>query len=450
VRVANEQTLHTWGDSMALRDGNGKVVGQGWNVMVTLWDGKGTVGWLAVDNLLQQKPLTDSDLEILKLYSLALGNLCAQKRTEDELRAERNLLRTIIDILPDRIFVKDTQSRLLLVNKASWMHTPNVSGEEEMIGMTDTDLMPAELAEQIYADERELFANGQPIQNREEPGRDYQGNPIYFLSTKVPLRDAQGNITGLVGVSRDITNQKQAEQQRLELALQKERLELLTEFIGNMSHDLKTPLSVIKTTLYLMERLDDPTRQKAKLQVIKEQTLRLEKLIQDVITMSRLEHGAKPMFELVDFNMVILDVEAKLRPTAERKHLNIRLNLNADLPSLPADENELWRLMANLYENALHYTPEHGTITLTTYFAEKKVVVEVQDTGMGIDKDDMPYIFDRFYRADPARSIERGGTGLGLAIVKRIVELHGGEIVVQSDEGQGSLFRVLLPLTGLK
>jgi two-component system phosphate regulon sensor histidine kinase PhoR len=249
-----------------------------------------------------------------------------------------------------------------------------------------------------------------------------------------------------VGVSRDITNQKQAEQQRLELALQKERLELLTEFIGNMSHDLKTPLSVIKTTLYLMERLDDPTRQKAKLQVIKEQTLRLEKLIQDVITMSRLEHGATPMFEPVDFNMVILDVEAKLRPTAERKHLNIRLNLDANLPSLAADENELWRLMANLYENALHYTPERGTITLTTYFAEKKVVVEVQDTGMGIDKDDMPYIFDRFYRADPARSIERGGTGLGLAIVKRIVELHGGEIVVQSDEGKGSLFRVLLPL----
>ena len=424
-----------------------ETIGMGHKAMAVLSDGHTVIGTISTDNLLHGKPITQQDLEILVLYGSTLGYLCSRKRAEEALRKERNLLRTIIDILPDRIFVKDTQSRLLLVNKASWMHTPNVGGEEEMIGMTDSDLMPTELAEQIYADERELFANGQPIQNREEPGRDYQGNPIYFLSTKVPLRDAQGNIIGLVGVSRDITNQKQAEQQRLELALQKERLELLTEFIGNMSHDLKTPLSVIKTTLYLMERLDDPARQKAKLQVIKEQTLRLEKLIQDVITMSRLEHGAKPMFELVDFNMVILDVEAKLRPTAERKHLNIHLNLLPNLPPLLADENELWRLMANLYENALHYTPEHGTITMTTYFAEKKVVAEVQDSGMGIDKDDMPYIFDRFYRADPARSIERGGTGLGLAIVKRIVELHGGEIVVQSDEGKGSLFRVLLPLT---
>ena len=117
------------------------------------------------------------------------------------------------------------------------------------------------------------------------------------------------------------------------------------------------------------------------------------------------------------------------------------------MPLLSADENELWRLMANLYENALHYTPEHGIITLTSHFAENRVVIEVQDTGIGIGKDDMPHIFDRFYRADPARSIERGGTGLGLAIVKRIVELHKGEIVVQSDEGKGSLFRVLLPLT---
>jgi len=315
-----------------------------------------------------------------------------------------------------------------------------------MIGMTDSDMMPAEVAEEIIADERALFASGQPILNHEEPGYDYQGNMVYFLSTKVPLRDAQGNITGLVGVSRDITHQKQAEQQRLALALQKERLELLTEFIGNMSHDLKTPLSVIKTSLYLMERVDDPARQEAKLQVIKEQTLRLEKLIQDVITMSRLENGAKPQFEAVDFNAVILDVEAKLRPTAERKHLNIHLHLDPHLPPLPADENELWRLMANLYENALHYTPEHGTIKITTSVTEKQVIIEVQDSGIGIGRDDMPHIFDRFYRADPARSIERGGTGLGLAIVKRIVELHKGEIVVESDEGKGSLFRVLLPL----
>lgn len=446
LRDLVEHSNYYFSDNAPIFNDRAETIAIGQKAMVMLSDGHTVIGTISADNLLHGKPITQQDLEILVLYGSTLGYLCARKRAEEALLKERNLLRTIIDILPDRIFVKDTQSRLMLVNKASWTHTPNVGGEEEMIGMTDSDLLPAEMAEEIYADEQALFASGQPILNQEEPGRDYEGNPIYFLSTKVPLLDTQGNVIGLVGVSRDITNQKQTEQQRLELALQKERLELLTEFIGNMSHDLKTPLSVIKTTLYLMERLDDPVRQEAKLQVIKEQTLRLEKLIQDVITMSRLEHGAKPIFEPVDFNALILDVESKLRATAERKHLDILFNLDEHLPLLPADENELWRLMANLYENALHYTPEHGTITLTTYMVDKQVVAEVQDTGIGIGADDMPHIFDRFYRADPARSLERGGTGLGLAIVKRIVELHGGEIIVQSDEGKGSLFRVLLSI----
>jgi signal transduction histidine kinase len=271
---------------------------------------------------------------------------------------------------------------------------------------------------------------------------------IYFQTTKVPLTDSQGNITGLVGFSRDITERRQAEQQRLELALQKERINVLTEFIGNMSHDLKTPLSVIKTSLYLLEHLDDPSRQTSKIQVIKEQTLRLEKLIQDVITMSRLDHGTKPTFEPVDLNAIIQDVEAKLRPTAERKRLAISLNLGDNLPPILADENEIWRLIANLHENALHYTPESGSVAVNTHLENGLVVAEFCDTGIGIGEEDMPYIFDRFYRADPARSLERGGTGLGLAIVKRIVELHRGNIDVESTPGEGSVFRITLPIAG--
>ena len=161
--------------------------------------------------------------------------------------------------------------------------------------------------------------------------------------------------------------------------------------------------------------------------------------------MSRLENSALPFFEQVDFNKIIQDVEVKLHPTAERKNLNIHLNLDAHLPLLLADENELWRLMANLYENALHYTPEHGTITLTSHFTEKNVVVEVQDTGIGIGKDDIPHIFDRFYRADPARSLEGGGTGLGLAIVKHILDGHNSKAEVESTPGKGSTFSFKLP-----
>lgn len=547
-----------------------EIVGRGWCVMAMLWDGDRAIGWISVDNLLSQNPLTPYDLDIINLYSTSLGHLCTLKRTEQTLIKERNLLRTLIDTAIDYVYVKDMQSRFIMVNSAAWKSAARGTSEADMTGKTDFDFFPLEMAQQYYEDEQQMLQTGEPIINKLEPNLAANGKPTLLLTSKVPLRDEQGKIIGLVGISRDVTDymeaqeriqasearfnlvaqvanvsnigvvladnqgrisqandaflritgydrvdleamnliamtppefveqsfkageqvssgevislekelyrkdgsrvpilqvgsllqnagkdficfvidltaQRQLEAERLEAALHKERAKLLTEFISNLSHDLKTPLSIIQSSLYLLERIDDPTRQKTKIANIRDQTLLLEKLIQSVLTMSRLDEGYELTFIPLDLNQVMIELERSMRPAAERKSQLLRLDLQPDLPSVLASESELYRVIVNLIENALNYTPESGTITLRTYLQGETAIAEVQDTGMGIDPDILPNIFDRFFRAEVARFAARG-TGLGLAIVKRIMELHGGKAEVESKVGIGSTFRVSLPL----
>ncbi|MEP6988865.1 MAG: ATP-binding protein, partial [Chloroflexota bacterium] len=424
---------------------DGIIVGHGWNVMAALWGDHKIIGFLAADNLINHKPLTDADIQILRLYGLTLGGLCSVKRASEALLKERNMLRAVMDSTLDMIYVKDTESRVIMTNTMSIGNSQNAGTEQDMIGLTDFDYLPHHLAQRFYDEEQHLLRTGIPILNREEPGLDREGNSITFLTTKVPLRDSQGTIVGLVGVSRDISDLKRTEDQNLRLMLENERVELIGQLVSNISHDLKTPLAVIKTSLYLLEHLDDPNRQKAKIQSIKEQTERLERLIQDILTVSRLDQTSQPVREPVDMTTLIRNVEANLRPRAEAKYQQLSLNLAQSLSPILGHEEDLWRMVANLLENAINYTPSGGKITIESRLQASGVVMIVRDTGMGIDKEHLPHIFERFYRADSARSLQNGGTGLGLSIVKLIAEQHGGYVKVESTVGVGTQFQVWLP-----
>jgi PAS domain S-box-containing protein len=424
---------------------DGVIVGHGWNVMAALWDGKEIIGFLAADNLINHKPLTDADIQILRLYGLTLGGLCSVKRVSEALLKERNMLRAVMDSTLDLIYVKDTQSRFIMTNNTPGENPQRAPAEHHVIGMTDFDKLPHQLAQRFYDEEQHLLRTGIPILNREEPGLDKKGNPITYLTTKVPLRDSQGAIIGLVGVSRDITELKRTEEQSLRLMLENERVELIGQLVSNISHDLKTPLSVIKTSLYLLERLNDPSRQRAKIQTIKEQTERLEKLIQDILTVSRLDQTETLIREPVDMTALIRKVEGGLRPRAEAKHQALNLDLTNSLPTIIGNEADLWRMVANLVENAINYTPAKGTITIESRSQASGVLILVRDTGIGIGKEHLPHVFERFYRADAARSLQNGGTGLGLSIVKMIAEQHEGYVKVESTLGVGTQFQVWLP-----
>ena len=244
---------------------------------------------------------------------------------------------------------------------------------------------------------------------------------------------------------RDITERKKAEQQALDLALERERFSLLQEFLSNISHDLKTPLSVINTSLYLLERLTDPERQKEKLEQIRDQTLLLERFIQDILTISRLDYTPQLTQGLIEINPLVQDIEQQLREMAHKKAIALSLQLQGELLPVSGNETELRRAFANLVENALKYTLDNGLVTVTTETLDQGIAIVITDNGIGISEADLPSIFDRFYRTDKARGMDISGTGLGLAIVKKIVEMHGGTVEVESVLGKGSTFHVWLP-----
>jgi signal transduction histidine kinase len=163
-----------------------------------------------------------------------------------------------------------------------------------------------------------------------------------------------------------------------------------------------------------------------------------------MITMSQLDYTPALSVEKVDLNGLIQDVNAALLPTAEQRSLTITPYLDQRLQPISANYDQLRSLFTNLIENSLQYTL-HGGVTVRTHAAPGSILVEVSDTGIGIEPDDLERIFDRFYRAHSARHLRASGTGLGLAIVRRIIELHGGSIAVHSQPGAGSTFTIRLP-----
>ncbi|MBZ0287378.1 MAG: PAS domain-containing protein [Anaerolineae bacterium] len=366
-----------------------------------------------------------------------IQDITERKQAEQAQREQGEILQTIFDHIPLMVAVFDAERHFKLVNRA-WEYILGWSLAEVQ---ADTDVLIS-----LYGDEQQLKAVDTFVKAATTKWGDFRVRTRDGREVDTAWANIQLSNGLIIAIGQDISERQQAEQQRLELAVEKERVSLLKEFIGNMSHDLKTPLSVIKTSLYLLERVTDPERQQSKMETIKQQVLLLEKLIEDVLTMSQLDHTPELTLASVDLNHLLTDVEHKLRPSAEGKRLSTRLELDSHLPPVLASESELFRVMANLLENAIKYTPEPGTVVIRTRMDHTMVVTEVIDTGIGISPQEMPRIFERFFRANQARSIDIPGTGLGLAIVKRIVDMHHGQIEVESTPGKGSVFRVLLPV----
>ncbi len=222
-------------------------------------------------------------------------------------------------------------------------------------------------------------------------------------------------------------------------------------FIQNVSHELKTPLTVIQGHAAKMGDVpDDRESWLASRRIIADETKRLTQLVDNLLTLARLETPAFTL-ERTPFNLAALLEEAVLQVSdlAEERRLSLSLNLSPGLPRLNADRARLKQVVLNLLDNAIKYTPANGSITLAA-LADKsdggcRVVCSVQDTGEGIPPDDRPYIFDKLYRARRARGRPVEGSGLGLTIAQEIIRAHGGEIKVESELGRGSTFTFTLP-----
>jgi len=252
-----------------------------------------------------------------------------------------------------------------------------------------------------------------------------------------PVRTERNKFLGVVTVLRDVTKEVEADRAK-------------SEFVSNVSHELRTPMTAIKGYTDLLHAgAVGPINedQERFLEIIKNNADRLTALINDLLDISRVETG-RVRFEprLMQIADVIADVVNVLAVQAEEKHQTLTYQVAAGLPEIMGDRDRLHQVITNLVGNAIHYTPEGGRVEVQAYAVEGAVRVDVTDTGIGIAPDDLPHIFERFYRADDPLVQEAAGTGLGLSIVKMFVEMHGGRVWVESEPGKGSTFTFILPV----
>jgi heavy metal sensor kinase len=231
-----------------------------------------------------------------------------------------------------------------------------------------------------------------------------------------------------------------------------ERLEAsfhqVNRFSADASHELRTPLTVLQGELESMARSSSnlPIEIRDTIGSALEETQRLAKIVENLLAISRLEAGeARKQLERLDFAELARSTADQMRLLAEEKNIHLDCN-EAEPVEVDADPARLKQVVVNLLDNAIKYTPERGRVSISVVKQDSRAVLEVADNGIGISADDLPHVFERFYRADKARSRQMGGTGLGLSIVRSICLAHGGCVTVNSTEGRGSLFRVELPL----
>jgi PAS domain S-box-containing protein len=269
-----------------------------------------------------------------------------------------------------------------------------------------------------------------------------------FYPVEVHLHLSEiGGKSVFVAIILDITERKRGEENALQLALEKERVRLLHEFIGDISHDLRTPLTQAGTSLYLLGRHTQDADQHHYIQRVQDALARMERMIDSMLQMNKLDQNATFDMDLVALNSLLETIVQANQSVADEQRVSLVYAPTLDPNFLVyVDTEYLTRALENIITNAIKYTPAGGTVTLETIFVADYAEIMIRDTGTGIPADDLPHIFERFYRGDDTRNTTEGSNGMGLAIAYKVIDKHGGTIEVESTVGVGTTFYVRLPL----
>jgi PAS domain S-box-containing protein len=276
------------------------------------------------------------------------------------------------------------------------------------------------------------------------------GNLIWFSIFSNPIVDSSGKLVAIQGSGRDISDTKKA---TWELEKSREREQLKTEFMSVVSHELRTPITPIQgyTEMLLSGAMGALTpQQREAIDTIKKQSKRLLDLIDSVLDISRVEYGRPVEIkkEPVSLNAIIQEVVDGLQANFQEREINPEHALSPEIETIIADESKVARVISNLLGNALKFTPKKGHIGLRTAKKGADAIIEVSDSGVGLDPDNRQKIFEKFYQVDSSYTRSAGGTGMGLTLVKEIIEAHGGRVWAESDGlGRGARFIFTLPLT---
>ena len=271
------------------------------------------------------------------------------------------------------------------------------------------------------------------------------GQTAYVQISHSPIINPNGQQVGTVYVYTDVSERRVAEKSALALGLERERVQLLTQFVQDTSHEFYTPLSVIGTRAYLLQRkVQDKTVQEY-VTIIREQTETIQSLVKALVTMTKLDSMQELTLTPGNLNEIIIACVNSQRTTIDNKSQHIQMNLEPRISIIDCNAEKIGIAIQNVLENAIRYTPEHGNVAVRLYQHHDDYVLEVEDDGAGMAEDVKQAVFQRFYREDEARSTR--GFGLGLAITKRIIDLHDAHIEVESAAGAGTLIRMIFPVT---
>ena len=336
-----------------------------------------------------------------------------------DLSEERDLLSAVLNTMVDGVVVLDGERRAVLVNSAA----------EELLGLARGQSLGGRFADLVRDDELlRIVALSVELQAPQQAETDLLHQRRLVRAMAIPIgRSSGGNV--LVTL-HDLTQIRRVHTTR-------------REFVTNVSHELRSPLASIKA---IVETLESGALEERELAVeflarIGRDVDRMTLLVNDLLELSRLESG------YTQINLVPVDIrpiiDDAVQTVGRRTAVDVSVRMNGDLPPVLGEGHMVWRVLTNLLENAVKATSDRGSVTVTASAEERSVVISVRDTGAGIGRDHLPHVFERFYKIDRSRS--DSGTGLGLAIVKHIVQAHGGEVDVESEEGVGTTFSFTLP-----
>ncbi|WP_168122063.1 ATP-binding protein [Paenibacillus sp. HB172176] len=345
------------------------------------------------------------------------------------IKQNESQLESVLDNMINGIVMIDANGVILLMNRRA----------EDVLGFS-----ARELVGRHFTDAKQQYELSQLIQEALDTKEHLKEETTFYFPEErllelnlVPVSAGPGGgFGGVLLVLQDVSAIRRLERMR-------------SEFVANVSHELKTPIAAVKgfAETLLSGAVQDKETTNSFLQIIYDESDRLNRLIGDILELSKIESRRVPLlFSPVDLDAFVGKTIALLEPEAARKDIKLSRDVEQGL-FIEADEDRLRQIMMNLLSNGINYTGEGGKVSVSIHAAgEDYIRIEISDTGLGIPKKDLPRIFERFYRVDKARSRSSGGTGLGLSIVKHLVELHKGTITVSSSVGIGTTFTIELPV----
>ncbi len=387
-------------------------------------------------------PLRTASGEIIGASKIA-RDITDQKRLERDAR----WLAAIVQSSDDAIISKDLDGIVTSWNRAA----QRMFGYEamEMIGRSIRVLIPPDL----HSEEDDVLARirrGESVEHYETVRCRKDGTMFPISLTVSPIRAADGTVIGASKIARDISDQKRGENERQRLLrMAQEASQLKDEFLATLSHELRTPLNaVLGYTRMMRSGLLSPEKQAKALETISRNATSLTQIVEDVLDVSRIISGKVRLnMQAVELPEIIREALDTVRPAADAKGVQLHTFLDPRAATISGDSERLQQIMWNLLSNAVKFTGAGGRIDIRLARVDSHVAVSVRDSGIGIQPEFLPHVFERFRQADPSISREYGGLGLGLAITGHLVELQGGTITAASEgRGKGAEFRIEFPV----